>query len=601
MPDPTPEELRQWREAAVAAGDKEDIAAIDAELAKVKPAGDYNPLEEAIADRRRAVEMGAPQDVLDLIDTSISHAHKQLQQADWRRQVEAMGPFQQGLTAAGAAARNVWEHAKEVGANFLPIGNPGSGFEPEERAARAASREAAEEKLAPLMGTVPGFIGGTTGEAAATAPIALATAPMGPVIGGTLAGAGIGGLMSEPGHRLGGALVGGALGGATGLAGKLVQTPGSVTPTREAQELRNLGMPMTAGQANPGTAVAQVEQAAESTRPFGAAIKARRDRLRLALEQKMLERAEPPGFVSKLEPDAPFSDKLAEQTVAFKQRYNDLFQNAVQKKPLPLGHIEDSTLKAAMEPQGVALTRDKIKAASDLVADQLDMLRNNNNTETLAAARSAIGDQERLYHTSDPALAKHFRNIKRVLTGHVEDALKASEDPEAFAKLKALDTQWMKHKIITEAAALRGDSASDITLTPDKLGHVLASPHRMSPEEFLTSAHGAGPLGDLRVLAHAGKVITSPPRPVTGAMTGVIHGVPYVGPLLTSTQGYFSSHFPGMYIRNAEPGVLRQTLANPVVSGVLGQEARVGALEYAKRLAAQAKAEKDAKDAEESP
>jgi len=570
-------------------------------LEEAAPLDDWTPLREAYTAKQRAMAAGKPEEAA-AADVRIQDFTRKMQEAENRRQVEALGPLQKFGVGVGKGLENVWEHVKEFAPEVLPIGHPGSGLEPEERAARAASRQAVEQQMAPLQGTLPGFLGTTTGEAIGTAPIAAATAPAGPVLGGTLAGAGIGGLMAQPGERIPGAVGGGIVGGLAGLGAKMTAgaSRGVVTTTKEAQELRDLGVKgMTAGQADPRSYIAHLEQAAESTRA-GATVKGLREELPLNIEQRIIEEAAPPGYEPKFGREESVATRLSDLKQEYGRQYDAIYKNATQQMPLPKGQIQYDVLKRAMNPTGRALSASEQKTASDFVADELSKLDAKNTTETLAKIRTAVSEKAgNAFKAGNRELAGHYSDIEDALRGHVEDALKADLDPEAFNKLQALNTQYAKFKTVLAAAGRRGDAGGRVTITPDKLGGELLK--RMGPDQFVMGAEGGGPFGSLRVLARAGKVVTSPPRPTTGALMGLLERFPGAS-YITGLQGYLSARHPELLMGETAPQrILQRTLAQPAISGAVGQEARVAGIDVLKRALAQAKAEEEAKKAEASP
>jgi hypothetical protein len=312
------------------------------------------------------------------------------------------------------------------------------------------------------------------------------------------------------------------------------------------------------------------------------------------LEQRIIEEAAPPGYTPKYGREESVATRLADFKKEFGHQYDAIYKNATQRMPLPKGNIQYDVLKRAMNPEGHALSASEAKTASDFVADQLSKLDTANNTETLAKIRTALSEKaSNAFKAGNRELGGHYSDIEDALRGHVEEALKADLDPQAFNKLQGLNTQYAKFKTILAAAGRRGDAGGRVTITPDKLGGQLLK--QMGPDRFVLGAEGGGPFGNLRVLARAGKVVTSPPRPTTGALMGLLERFPGAS-YVTGAQGYLSARHPAMLMGETAPQrILQRTLAQPTVSGALGQEARVGALEVVKRLAAQAKAEEEAK------
>lgn len=591
MASATPEELRQMRAAAAAANNTEDVKAIDAELARVVPIDEMTPLREAYADRRHAIEAGAPKELIDAIDAHIHGFTGLMKQADTAKAVEELGPTGRFLAGAGAGLTNVVQHAKDLahevataggqetgwdafrgnqmglGQYQLPVSAPAEG-EAEYQAQRRAERAQALEGSDVLRQSLSGELGHLTGEAAGTTPIALATGGAGPVLGGALAGAGTGALLSEPGQRLPGAALGGTAGGALGFLGKLggAAIEGPVQPSEAAQKLQGLGLKgITTGQAAPRSAIAHFEQAAEST-PLGASVKAAREELPLNLEHRIIQEAAPPGFTPTLGRDASVPERLQELRGAYNQRYGEL----LDKTPVPVNHITKDVYLRAAKPTGRVLTPADKAASEDFVRQELSKLQDDGSLETLANIRSSIRDKIRSLDRVNPELANHFRDVRDALTEHIDMAM--SPYPEKRAALRALDQSYSKFKTVLGAASQ--DPAGAVTITPDRLSRSILS--GTTRDRF---AMGGG--GDLRELARAGKQVLSPPRPTTGALTGILHAIPFAGPWATGVAGYASSHFPAAMLGQTTPQrILQRTLMQPVVSGAVGQAARTGAADF---------------------
>lgn len=588
---PTPEELRTWRDAAAASGNLEDVRQIDAELAKVAPIDEMTPLREAYADRRHAMEQGAPKDVLDAIDAHIRGFTGMMKEADTKKATEELGPTGRFLAGAGAGLTNVYQHAKDLahevataggqetgwdafrgnqaalGQYQLPISAPAEG-EAEYQAQRPAERAQALEGADALRQSLSGELGNLTGEAAGTAPIALATGGAGPIVGGTLAGAGTGALLANPGQRLEGAGVGGVTGGALGAIGKVAggAIEGPVQASEPAKTLQDLGLKgITAGQAAPRSAIAHFEQAAEST-PLGASVKAAREELPLNLEHRIIQEAAPPGFTPTLGRDASVPERLQELRGAYNQAYGEL----LDKTPVPVNHVTRDVYLKAAKPTGRVLTPSDKAAAEEFTRQELSKLQDDGSLETLANIRSSVRDKVRSLDRVNPELANHFRDIRDALTEHIDMAM--SPYPERRAALRALDQSYSKFKTVLGAAT--NDPAGAVTITPDRLSRSILS--GTTRDRF---AMGGG--GDLRELARAGKQVLSPPRPTTGALTGVLHAIPFAGPWATGVAGYASSHFPeAMLGQTPAQRILQRTLMQPVVSGAVGQAARTGADDF---------------------
>lgn len=574
----------------------EDVRDIDAELAKLQPLSDTTDIQQAHADLKEAQATGAPKHIIDSIQGYIDNYNQRVEDAQARRDVEKMGTGERLWKGAVAGAKDVGLHAKELARDILPIGHPGTGFEPEERAAQRAEVEKFERQSAPLLGTVPGFMGSIAGEAAATAPVAAVAGPAGRVLKGvgealplaravvppaavlssTLAGAGVGGLMAEPGNRLPQAALGGVVGGLTGAgqaATEWAARPGfKIDPA--AKRLQELGVEgMTAGQLAPKSTVAHIEQLAENT-PAGSVVKARREVLPRNLQERMLQEAHPPGFQSKLPPDASAWDRLNELGDEFHSRYNALLDT----QPVPKGAIQEDLLRGAYGKSKFALSPSQRKMAVDIVTDEAAKLDDVNNMRTLADIKSNLAAERRLRAKTDPALAKHLGDMEKIADDHIERLMKADTNPEAYAQYKALGRAYRNYAILQKAAGR--DMATDVPLTPDKVSMALRS--NMTQGQF---ARGGG--GTLRELAQAGeKVLAERPGSKTGASLNFVNAIPAVGqvdmgPWLLGRAGMFSTAHPELMLGQTAPQrVLQYSLAHPAVAPIVNQGLRTAVLRF---------------------
>ena len=592
---PTPEELRTWREGAVAAGNADDVARIDSELAKVQPLNDYTPLMEAYSDLKTAKEQGAPKDVIDSIQAHIDDFDRKMDLAKRRSEVEQMGAPERFVQGVGAGLKNVWEHTKELGHQIAYPGGQEVGWGPFQEvlrtgqqvnqphpgeeaywAQRQAEREKFNQENLPLQGTTSGFLGNVAGEALGTAPIALATAPAGTVLGSTLAGAGIGGLMAEPGERGAGAAWGGGIGALTGAGQKAtewVARPGfKISPAaRKLKELNVEGM--TGGQMAPQSSVAQIEQIAENT-PSGAIVKARRQIFPYNLQERMLQEAHPPGFQSQLPPGASTFDKLREIEGEFHNRYNSLLDT----QPVTKNEVQTDLLKHAYGPSKFALTPSQRKLAVDIITDQAGKLDDVNNMRTLADIKSGLQAEQRSLARTDPRLAKHIGDAVKIADSHIESGMKADINPNNYADYKALGRAYRNFIVLDKSATK--DMATDTILTPDAVSRSLY--RNMTPKQF---ARGEG--GTLRELAQAGKqVLSERPGTKTGASLNLLNAIPSIGPIdmgpwVIGRMGQFSTSHPNLMLGQTAPQrVLQYTLAHPVVGGAVNQGLRTAVLHF---------------------
>ena len=561
MPDP----YAEFQQPAAADPYAEFSAPIRAR--PVAPLGDYSPLQEAYTERQQAIATGAPKNVVEDIDARINKFTGLMQDAEAQRQLEKMGAGGRFLAGAGQGLTNVAEHAKELSQQIFPFKNREENLQK-----FTAERKAAEQEAQPLLETTAGGLGNLVGEAAGTAPIALATGGAGmPVLESTLAGAGMGALLSEPDQRMRGAVGGGLAGLATGAAGKAIGglIKGPIQPSPAAKQLQALGVEgLTAGQANPTGPAAHFEHAAESIGLFGPSVKNARDQAAKNLEQRILDEATPPGFASKLPAGASALEKIKELQQAFGAGYNSL----LDELPVPKQSIQDSLLNAVYGPTQRALSSEERKTAVNVVVDQASKLDNVNSLRTLGDIRSNILAEARDLARTKPTLSKHLKDVASVVSGHIEGAMKANPDPEAYGKWRALNEAFSKFAVVRKAAGR--DLAGEVSITPDSLSRAIL--RDTTPEKF---AQGAG--GNLRVLARAGKQTLSPPRPTTGALEGVFNLVPVLGKWGVGASGYLTSHYPRAFMGQTLPQrVLQQTLGRPGISDAFGQLARAGLVDW---------------------
>ena len=124
------------------------------------------------------------------------------------------------------------------------------------------------------------------------------------------------------GEVLTGALTGGGLGAAVGAAVPAGQAlyRGVVKPTAAAMYLRAKGVPLTTGQLNPHSSVAQVEEAMTSTPIVGPMIKDLRSNASEKWQDVVLDEARPPGM-GRLDPELDAAERLSKMYKDFNAAY----------------------------------------------------------------------------------------------------------------------------------------------------------------------------------------------------------------------------------------------------------------------------------------
>lgn len=200
-----------------------------------------------------------------------------------------------------------------------------------------------------LTGLTEGPADLTRGDVAGAARDTLLGAGLGAAVGGTLPAAVGGGWKTRAGA---GALLGGGYGalsgagdpkatsgerafdtvlgavagagGATGLplAARMASAAyrGIVQPTEAAQYLRSKGVPLTVGQMNPNSKLAQLEEVGTSYGAIGPEIEAQRRAASQGWQNAVLDEARPPGM-PKLNPQQPIDERLAAAYKGFDEAY----------------------------------------------------------------------------------------------------------------------------------------------------------------------------------------------------------------------------------------------------------------------------------------
>lgn len=294
-----------------------------------------------------------------------------------------------------------------------------------------------------------------------------------------------------------------------------------VTPTPEAVFLEKQGVPLTAGQRNPRSAIGQIEEASTSLRFTGPAISAQRDAAQRGWQNVVLSKGLPPGMKG-----IPRSDAVSTQLDAlykgFEPAYGVVKGQSVYPaihqggKGVPLqtfGKSVGAFDQAVSDPSVLAddATRATVKRFLD---NELSRLPERKGAiqqvpaEDLMAVRSHIRDAWRMAKRQGKHDAAALLDNAE---GAVTDALDSQLDPGLSAALRKTDAQYRNYKIIEDAVSRAGDSPSGFS--PSMLTQAIkAASDRGS---FARSTGRGG--GDLRDLSKAGRVVFESRSPPTGA------------------------------------------------------------------------------------
>lgn len=303
----------------------------------------------------------------------------------------------------------------------------------------------------------------------------------------------------------------------------------TVKPTPEAEYLRAEGVPLTAGQLNPRSAVGQIEEASTSLRYTGPAIAARREAARDAWRGRLLREPVKPGDTKPLPRDV--TDAMVDIYGRFGPEYD-----AIRGQPIPGEALRDMSASASKVLKGVdertragvkaeienALTvigykptggghaHGKPEAPKGLVdafgreipatpaplkpATAGDVLKVRENI------RTAIRDARQAQDFDKLRLLEHAEDV-------VTETLNAHLSPEAATALRATDKRYAIYNMLEDAAGRAGLGGN---FTPKQAGAALKK--SLGRRAFV---HGKG--GDVRQLVDAGNAVFESVSPPTGA------------------------------------------------------------------------------------
>lgn len=316
-----------------------------------------------------------------------------------------------------------------------------------------------------------------------------------------------------------------ALGGVAEALGPLVR------PSAAAQALEAKGVQgLTIGQMAPNSTLAQLEEAGQSLPVVGNILKGQREAGREAWQQAVLREARAPVVPGAQAGDA--AEQLSKAYGDFGSVYDSVGSHPAQPV-LPtrtgLKSIADAFKEAAEDPSIYATDSD-VNAAKRFLANQASLLTAQQSAPGAAAAplRASVlinvrqnirGAIREALQRQDYTAAKLLGNAE----GAVTDSLEFQLPKDALGALRAADSQYGQHKVVSDAVRRAGDATSGFS--PANLSAAVKS-----STEAGRYARGAG--GDLRDLAQAGRESLDVRIPPTGARLVALTGLPGVSHLL---------------------------------------------------------------------
>jgi hypothetical protein len=501
-----------------------------------------DPIVKHIAALRKAKDAGDEGAVQIIQGRILAEQQKQRDAAG----ISGMNEQQLAAAGIGAGMKNVWMNVKDIAPR---LATAGMGLSEEQRERVMAEgtilgkpptpEEWAEEEDVnrALLSTTPGKVGEVVGEIAATLPVgmgagaglkALASGagktlpvaarlarPLGQTMG---QGAAVGAVQAGPEQRAEGAALGAAGGallqGAGKLAGKGIR--GLVELTPAAKYLASKGIPTTVGQGAPGSALGQLEEAAQSVGGIGPGITAQRAVGPEALQRAVLAEGAPAGI--KIPTKETIPEQLAAIYESFEQAYAPIKAVSVYpaihgggaRPSLPLGGAKGALAQALADPKAMA-TKETQGVVGRFLQDQLSLLPVQKGAIAKVPAglliemRKNIREAIRLAgQRKDFAAERLLSNAEKAVTDTLETQLPA----KAAEYLRAVDAKYAQHMVGTAAVARAGDAPAGFT--PFQLQQAIKQ--SMEAGRF---ARGAG--GELRKLSRAGRESFDARSPTTGA------------------------------------------------------------------------------------
>jgi hypothetical protein len=388
----------------------------------------------------------------------------------------------------------------------------------------------------PLMNTTGGRVGNLIGEAALTAPIGLGAAGLvgkAGTLGASMMGNGIlnsalqgavqGATTSDPGEGMRQALIGALTGGTLAAAGKGIgKLAYGLTRSSEAQTLLDEGIQLTPGQMNPGGAMNQFEQAAESIPGVKQIIHAGRDNAEQQFQAAVIAKGAAPGAIIKP------SENIHEMLQSAYDSYKPLYDPAKGILVKPLINVDGKyqTLAKAFDDAASTpgATQDLKESAGSWLKNQLTKIGKNPESDDLLDIRSAIRTRTRQINLSNDINKQDAIEIYKNAEQAVTKSLQSQLPPDALASLNLADSNYGRYKVVENAVAKAKDNIAG--LTPQKLSQAIY-------EATADPAYARGAGGELRDLAQAGTKVFQTVSPPTGARVatlGAALGAGYAAP-----------------------------------------------------------------------
>lgn len=354
------------------------------------------------------------------------------------------------------------------------------------------------------------------------------------------------------------AVAGGVLGAAGGVALPLAVKgaerlwKGVVRPTEAAKYLRSKGVPLTSGQMNPESTLAQIEEASTTVGGIGKSIQGQRDAAREGWQNAVLNEAQPPGM-TPVDPKQPIGARLSQAYEGFEPAYAPAKAAKVAPKnseglPLATAPAPPKPPKGGptiLDEYGRPIVRpdppapppgafDKVVADRSILAtdetrgvvknfldDQLTLLGKQSSGGKVPAGVLMQMRSNIRAAAADAAKAQDFPKAQLLERAEAEvtGALERSLPEEAARGLRAADMQYAKYKTVEDAVARSSDSPNGFT--PSQLSNAIKA-----ASEKGAYARGAG--GELRKLASAGREVLDARVPMTGARLMVSGPAQYV-------------------------------------------------------------------------
>lgn len=397
-----------------------------------------------------------------------------------------MSAFDLGLAGLGRGMHNLYQQ----GGNILGL-IPDSALEESQRID------------APLLDTTAGTVGNFIGETAAVLPAGLGAGAavtkglggvlprLAPYLGFGAEGAAEGALLGGPGNRLEGAGMGSVISGGLGGLGRAIGR--GATPNEPARQLLNEGVDLTPGQMNPGGMMSAIEESAFSKMAPG--IKNARDHAQLQNFGAMVNKSLPPGGV----PVA--TSTVSSMTDDIYKQFNSAYDE-VKGFPAMITGIENQMLRKI---EDAPITNDLVRSESKWIENALSKYDPQSvDTGDLINLRSGVRKRIReKYRKEDFDAVRALEDVE----GVISERLSRSLPPSLADKLKLVDGQYGKYKVIEDISYRVGDRGEP---TPFLMSQAV----KMAQQSKGNYARGGG--GVLRDLTKAGQESFALGTPKTG-------------------------------------------------------------------------------------